>query len=253
MVIQLTRQLKDIDVVILSGGLGTRLRPTIKDKPKGLAPVNGRPFLDILVDNLLMYGFHRFVFCVGYLGKQIIRHFGERDDCQIVFSVEEIPLGTGGAIKNAKEKINSDIFLVLNGDSFCEVDYHAFLEFHINNRASISIVLTNVDEARDFGSVIIDHACRMVSFNEKAKNESCLINAGIYLLERRVLTLVSEEQTVFSLERDFFPKVIEKYPCYGYEVSSRLWDIGTSERYKKACRHLADRDTGQSAAFFVST
>ena len=230
-------QCKDIDVVILSGGLGTRLRPSIKDKPKGLVPVNGRPFLDILVDNLLLFGFHRFVFCVGYLGKQIIRHFGTRNDCQIVFSEEDSRLGTGGAIKKAERKIESDIFLVLNGDSICEVNYDAFFEFHINRNSLISMVLTIAEKSNDYGSVIIDSTSRISSFNEKDdKNGSYLINAGIYFMRKEILGYMHKEKA-FSLEYDFFPQVVKKYPCYGFSVSSKLWDIGTPTRYKEMCNN----------------
>ena len=230
---------ENMDVVILAGGLGTRLRPSIADKPKSLAPINDRPFVDILVDHLLSFGFQRFVLCVGHLKEQMVCHFAGRDDCRIDFSVEETPLGTGGAVKHAIDKINSDIFLVLNGDSFCELEYKDFLAFHEAKNASISIAVAEVDESRDFGSIILDDDCRIVSFDEKGKNASRLVNAGIYIFGRNVLNSLHDMEKVFSLERDFFPKVVKKLPSYGYKASSKLWDIGTPERYEAFCEHYS--------------
>lgn len=229
-----------MDVVILAGGLGTRLRPSIADRPKSLAPIADRAFVDILVDYLLSYGFQRFVFCVGHLKEQMICHFDGRDDCQIEFSVEETPIGTGGAIKKAGNKINSDIFLVLNGDSFCEIDYKSFLEFHVKKSAALSIAVSEMDGTREFGSIILDNNCRIVSFDEKSDVPSCLVNAGIYIFGKDVLHRLHDMQAAFfSLEGDFLPKAIKAIPSYGYKTSTKFWDIGTPERYHAFCKRFS--------------
>ena len=228
---------ENLDAVILAGGLGTRLMAKISGTPKVLAPVSDRVFLDILVASLIVHGFRRFIFCVGYLGEQIIGHFQSREDCRAVFSVEETPLGTGGAIKNAIGKVNSEMLLVLNGDSFCALNYGEFFVFHEAKKAVISIAVSELEETGEYGSITLDQDCRIVSFDEKtrAAHASSIISAGIYLFGRDAMDALSAFPRVFSLERDFFPTMVKTHPCYGYRASGKLWDIGTPERYGAFC------------------
>ena len=120
----------EIDVLILCGGAGSRLRPLISDRPKGMALIKGRPFLDIRVDDLLKQGFERFILCVGHLKEQIIDHFKARNDADFKFSEEGLLLGTGGAIQNALSMVYSNPVLILNGDSICAVNFGELLQFH---------------------------------------------------------------------------------------------------------------------------
>ena len=229
----MTADLKEIDVVILCGGLGTRLRPVVSDRPKVLAKIGENTFLDILIDSLTKQGFNNIILCVGYLKGQIKNHFDYDKDYSIMFSEEKEPLGTGGALKKTRSLIKSNPFMVMNGDSICKIDFRKFYDFHINKKALLSMALVRTKAAQDFGSVILDDSQRITSFMEKvASKDECLINAGIYLMQKDVFSYMPDENH-FSLEYDFFPKLIED-KCFGFMINSELIDIGTPERYEKA-------------------
>lgn len=229
--------LREIDVVILCGGLGTRLRPVISNRPKVLAKIGERTFLDILINDLTLFGFRNIILCVGYLKDQIKNHFNCNKDYNILFSEEEEPLGTGGALKKAKSLIKTSPFMVMNGDSICKINFHDFYDFHTSKKASLSMALARAKTAQDFGSVILDDLNRITSFKEKvASKDECLINAGIYLMQKNVFSLMPDEDN-FSLEYDFFPKLIED-KCFGFIIDSELLDIGTPDRYEKAIHSI---------------
>src|SRR3989344_3873475 len=158
--------LSDIDVFILSGGVGTRLRSVVHDRPKVLAEIGGRPFLDILLEDLFLWGFQKIHLGVGHMKEHIIDQY--QSDPRILFSEEEKALGTGGAVKHAAPLFTSEHVLVMNGDSFCEVDYRRLYEFHLKRKALMSIVLTRASDRTDAGNVIIDEKKRIVNFKEKA-------------------------------------------------------------------------------------
>lgn len=231
-----SRSTTAIDVLVLCGGAGTRLRPLISDRPKGMALIGGRPFLDILVDDLLKQGFRRVIFCVGHMKEQIIDRYKIRYDAEYLFSQEDVPFGTGGAVQNALPLVCSDSFLVMNGDSHCCVDLGRFYSFHQSMAANASFVLTQVNERHDGGIFGLDETQQIRFFLEKSKvsgQEDCFINAGIYLLQRESI----EFQVMtppFSLENDVFPKLVKTKRCFGFVVKSELVDIGTPERYRKA-------------------
>jgi NDP-sugar pyrophosphorylase family protein len=149
-----------LDALILCGGLGTRLRPVLAGRPKGLAQIRGRPFLDVLVARLLRRGLTRFIFCAGYGADQIAAHYARRDDAEFVMSLEERPLGTGGAVRQALPLLRSDPFFVMNGDSFCDVDYEALYRFHLQKRAALSIVVVPPGTRDDVGTIALnqDHS-----------------------------------------------------------------------------------------------
>jgi len=225
-----------VDALILCGGSGTRLRPVIADRPKGLALIGGKPFLDILIEDLLQQGVRRIIFCVGHLGDQIISRYAGRAGAEYLFSREGVPLGTGGAIRNALHLSRGSPFLVMNGDSLCQVALEKFLAFHQGMSASLSIVLTRPDERHDGGMVYLDENQRIRTFLEKSSDRSRdggLINAGIYMLQRDSIEHC-HLSSPFSLEYDVFPQLVGTAPCFGFVVESRLTDIGTPERYQKA-------------------
>lgn len=226
----------EIDVVILCGGLGTRLRPVISDRPKGLALVAGRPFLDILVDELLGKGLRRLVFCTGHGGEQIAAHYCGRNDAEFVFSPEPSPLGTAGAVRNALVHVRSDPFIVVNGDSFCEVAYSELLAFHERRHSSLTIVITPASERKDVGLIVLGDNDQILSFSEKRgswEGGVCYVNAGIYVMQHS-LVVGLQVATQLSLENDVFPKAARDGHCYGYRASGSLTDIGTPERYRAA-------------------
>ena len=226
----------EIDVLVLCGGVGSRLRPLISDRPKGMVLIGGRPFLDILVDNLLKQEFRRIIFCVGHLKEQIIDRYKYRNDAEFCFSEEDVLLGTGGAIQNALSIVHSNPVLVMNGDSICRVNFGELLQFHRAKASSATFVLTDPQERYDGGIVFIDGCNKVQSFLEKTSSKPPFdgyINAGIYLLELACLEF-SGLQPPFSLEYDIFPSLIKSNSCYGFVVESQLVDIGTPERYLKA-------------------
>lgn len=223
-----------IDVVILVGGLGKRLRMLVSDRPKPMADVKGRPFLDILINYVSCYGFRRIILCTGYMGSLVREHYQKvADGIEIVFSNEKEPLGTGGAIKNAKDLIRSNPFLVMNGDSFCAADLCNFVDFHEKMNALLSIVLTHSDTAEDYGSVVFNSSHRITSFSEKVPcSEKSSINAGIYLMNQDIFSHMPQKKR-FSLEYDIFPGIAGNR-CFGFVTKMQLTDIGTPERYYAA-------------------
>ncbi len=232
-------KLSNTDVVILCGGMGSRLRSVVDDRPKPMAEINDKPFLDILIDSFAKFGLRRFVLCAGYM-SDIIRDYysGRAGSQEFVISDEHKPLGTAGAIKNAAEHIRSDSFLVANGDSFCSVDLTAFHEFHSARHALMSMVVIETQNTGDCGLVSLDDSQRIVGFEEKnQQSQSSYVNAGIYLFQREALPLIPTD-TGFSLERELVPKMIDS-GCYGFVTQGRLFDIGTPERFAAAIEHLA--------------
>lgn len=224
-----------IDVVILAGGKGSRLQAIVSDRPKPMAEINGRPFLDILLNHFRGMGLGRFILCTGDRADFIEDYYKKKGEGDISFSRESIPLGTGGAIKNAEALINSDPFFVVNGDSFCPVDLPQFTKFHAQKKSLLSIILIESDNTNEFGSVYIDHSNRIIGFEEKKEKDGMsYINAGIYLFKKETLCTIPANAK-YSLEYDLFPKLVGK-EIYGFPTKERLIDIGTPERYEEAKR-----------------
>lgn len=231
--------IKNTDVYILCGGLGKRLKSVTKNKPKPMVKVGNKAFLDIIIDHMAGFGFRRFILGIGYkteVFKKYYKNFKSKD-LNIEFCEEKTPLGTGGAVKKAKSLIKSNLFLVLNGDSFCKFDPLDFLKFHKKKKAVVSILLGKVSSGGDYGRVKFDKASRIIDFNEKdSQAKNCLINAGVYVFDKTAFGLMPR-QKVFSLERDFFPKLVGKN-CFGYTKSGFFIDIGTPERYLNANKYF---------------
>jgi NDP-sugar pyrophosphorylase family protein len=205
-----------------------------------MALIGGRPFLDILVEDLLKQGFRRIIFCVGHLKQQIIDRYKIRDDAEYIFSKEDSPLGTGGALQNALPLVRGDTFLVINGDSLCKVDFESFYSFHQEKAANASFVMTQVNERHDGGVFGLNEAQQIIFFKEKSIvdcHNDCFINAGIYLLQRDSIEFPIMTSS-FSLEYEIFPKLVKTKFCFGFVVKSELIDIGTPERYRKANKDL---------------
>jgi len=228
-----------IDVYILCGGLGKRLRKLSLNLPKPMIPVRGKPFLDILIDYMYSFGFRRFILGTGYKADIIRKYYtnNPKKNVSIVLSKESKPLGTGGAVKKAQKLIKSNIFFVLNGDSFCDFNPLIFLKFHKSKNSSLSILLRKINNGKDYGEVNFDKSFRILGFNEKNKKaKQCWINAGVYLFDRKAFNFMPVKKA-FSLELDFFPQMI-KNKIYGYTKSGCFLDIGTPERYLTVERYL---------------
>ena len=232
---------KSLDAMVLAGGFGTRLGGLIGQTPKPMAAIRGRPFLDLLVDDLVAQKVTRIILCVGYLREQIVAHYRARSDAEILFSEETVPLGTGGAVKGAARLVRSDQVLILNGDSYCNVRIGDFFAFHESKMAEISMVLANSGSRVDAGSVDVAGDGRILRFVEKsAASRTPFINAGIYLMPRS-LPATWTFPVPFSLENDVFPRAALNGKCFGFRVESELIDIGTPDRYREAQDRLAGK------------
>ncbi len=227
-------KLKDVDVILLCGGMGTRLRSAVSDRPKPMAAVGKRPFLDGLIEQFKSFGARRFILCTGYMSEFIEDYYSRGGfEVEVLISKEHEPLGTGGAVKNAGSLITSRNFIVANGDSFCDVDLEGLYGEHLRNRAAATITLTRPDGRVDVGTVSIDGSGRILNFAEKeATGGELFVNAGVYVFNEDVLSLIPPEKKV-SLENDVFPS-LDKNIFHGYVSQASLLDIGTPERLKKA-------------------
>jgi D-glycero-alpha-D-manno-heptose 1-phosphate guanylyltransferase len=223
------------DTLILCGGLGTRLRPVVSG-PKALVEVAGRPFLDVLVDELVRGGLRRFVLCTGYGSEQIASHYRGRTDAEFWLSAEDQPLGTGGAVMHALPVTRSDPIVILNGDSFCRLNYAKLLESHQRNCALLTIVATPLAGRDDAGTICTDRDGRIIEFAEKPARDIggiLHVNAGIYVMQRKALEYAPHRRA-FSLERELFPAAVEAGRCFVFSASGPLIDIGTPERLQAA-------------------
>ena len=233
--------LRDTDVLILCGGLGKRLRKEIGKSQKVMAKVHGYPFLDHVIRYLKNEGFRRIILCTGYQAKIVEKYYQVHNQgLMIEFSEEKIPLGTGGAVKNARRLIRSNPFFVLNGDSFCSVKFNSFIKFHQSKQAMAAIVISPTKERDDFGSIVLDQSSKIKAFKEKSPTATGhFVNAGIYCFTQDIFSLMPKDKN-FSLEYDFFPRLVRKR-LFGFKVKTRFMDIGTPQRYKEAKSILGKR------------
>jgi NDP-sugar pyrophosphorylase family protein len=229
------------DAIILCGGAGLRLRSIIGNAPKGMAEVAGRPFLELLLRQLRRHGFERAVLAVGYQRDVIYSCFGENAfGLRLAYSIETSPLGTGGALRNAADLIESENVLIMNGDSYTGADLRSFAADHRNTGADASVLLVPPDGRGDCGSVRLDGTGRVVSFAEKqGLSGEAYVNAGIYLVSRQMLYAIPAGAEV-SVERNSFPEWLRqgKY-IRGVIYPGQCIDIGTPERYQIAQDILA--------------
>ena len=236
--------LASVTAAILAGGMGTRLRSVVADRPKVLAEIRGRPFLAYLLDQLAGAGVRTVVLCTGYLGEQVQAMFGDSyGSLRLVYSQESSPLGTAGALRLALPLFKAETVLVMNGDSFCEANLRAFWAWHCARSADATLLLTRMLDTKRYGRVHVDEDGLVLRFDEKGQNGGPgWINAGIYLLNRRLLLTIPSSGAV-SLEREMFPAWIGR-GLYGYRSEGRFLDIGTPEAYILAERFFTLERTG---------
>jgi len=226
--------LYNITAVILAGGLGTRLRGVVSDRPKVMAEINGRPFLYYLLDQLISFGIEQVVISTGFMADVIEGTTGcSYNGLQIFFSREATPLGTAGAAKLAGHAIETDQCLVINGDSYTEYDLGSLFMYHKHEEANITILVKSVEDTARFGSIQINDQNKIEKFIEKRPNKnSNLINVGIYIMKTSVLQKIPNK-IPYSLEYDFFPSMICQ-GIYGFKINGKFIDIGTPKSYLKA-------------------
>lgn len=226
------------DTVILCGGLGTRLRSVVGDRPKPMAVVAGRPFLVLQMEHLATFGFRRFVLCVGFMAEFVEEYFRDsRLPFEVVIVREDQPLGTGGALRNALPSCRSKTVLVLNGDSFCAMDYAAMVtERHIPGDVGVAVV--RATGGTEYGGILLGPGDRIARFAEKDPAVGALhVNAGVYVFGRDVIESL-DRRVPLSLEREVFPDLAAQSRLWAREVDGPLLDIGTPERYEQAREEL---------------
>lgn len=224
-----------LDAMILVGGRGQRLQSVVNDRPKPMAEVAGRPFLEWLLKGLQAQGMRRVILCTGHKGEMVEKYFGDGKlwNLEIQYSPEPVPLGTAGAVRNALDLIENNQFLVLNGDSYCRFNLKQLVNSHITKKASITMWLVIVDDCRRYGSVQIGKDGAVQAFQEKSSVQSSgLINAGIYLMARDIGETIPKGQA-YSLETDFFPRFVGR-GLYAVAGEPPFIDIGTPESFAGA-------------------
>ena len=229
-----------MQAVILAGGLGTRLRPVVSDLPKAMAPVGGRPFLEYLLDNLREQGIRDIILAVGHLRDTIISHFGNSwRGLNIGYSIETVPLGTGGALKKAALGMPDVPTVVMNGDTWLELDLEAMLAAHQRFGADITVAVRHVPDIARYGAVAIAENC-ITGFSEKGMTGPGFINAGVYLLMPSLFGRLSLSDE-FSFEHDILVRYVRDLRIGAFPTTGRFIDIGVPGDYK-----LAEHILGQT-------
>ncbi|RLD56506.1 MAG: D-glycero-D-manno-heptose 1-phosphate guanosyltransferase [Bacteroidetes bacterium] len=224
------------EAIILAGGFGTRLKEVIgEDIPKPMAPVDGRPFLEYLFKYLDKWGVERLILATGHKHEVIEAHFGDRFNKQeIVYSREEEPLGTGGAVKKAMEYVNGYSGYIINGDTYFDVNLWKLANSFRAKEAESVMALRKMADVSRYGSVKIDLDNRITEFTEKGSQTGMgFINGGTYILERKAF-LDLDLPDIFSLEKDYFEQHYNKLRIFGVRCYSYFLDIGIPEDYEEA-------------------
>ena len=227
-----------MEAILLCGGLGTRLRSVVSDRPKPMADIAGKPFLHYLVKMLSESGVKHLIFALGYMGEQIEAYFqsGEDYGLSISYSYEDSPLGTGGAIRNALSNVSGENVLVLNADTYFHTDYESLLREQLKNKSAMTIAGRKIEDISRYGAILKDESGRILRWNEKMSSDQVEtprpgeINGGIYVMQKSLIEKIPEGKQ--SLENDCIPAWLEDglylqaIPSDGY-----FMDIGIPEDY----------------------
>ena len=226
-----------MEAIVLAGGFGTRLKEVVPDLPKPMAPIAGRPFLEILLSMLARKGFTRVVLSLGFMSEKISSHFGDSYlGMALIYEVEDQPLGTGGAIRAALAHCRESHAFIFNGDTYLELEVDELEKLWQRNHNPVIVVRKVADTAR-FGRVeIIDG--RVIAFLEKGQPGLGLINAGCYVLPKDGLDGFPLDQP-FSIETEFFIKILQHIRFDGFITQARFIDIGVPVDYELAQNELA--------------
>ena len=227
-----------MEAIILAGGYGKRLRKVVKDVPKPMAKIGSIPFLEIIIKKLIRSGFKHIILSLGYLSEQISSYFGSNyENIQISYSFEEHPLGTGGAIKKAIEKVKNNYFYVFNGDTYLDLEIEK-LDMRFCQSENHIIVGKKLDDVSRYGMIISENGL-VKRFNEKRFMGSGIINAGCYVFRKDIIKQLPRKNN-FSLEYDFLPNLINQEEVILFISQGEFIDIGTPEDYKKAQKILSN-------------
>lgn len=230
--------MRPTEVIILAGGLGTRLRDAVPELPKCMAPVNGQPFIAFVIRNFKQQGISHFVFALGYKSDAFPDFLsGELQASEYTLSVEPEPLGTGGAIRLACAHTKTENVLVTNGDTFFRFDVSAMSALHDQQKASCTLALKKMQHFDRYGVVEKEEAGLVTGFKEKQYYESGYINGGVYILNTAAFTEKSLPEK-FSFEKDYLEKFYPEKKFYGHAEDGYFIDIGIPEDYARAQKEL---------------
>lgn len=222
-----------MDVVILCGGFGTRVKSISEDNPKSLIKIKNNPFINIIFDHFQKnLKIRKFILAAGYRGDKFFDQDFKNNNVEIV--IEKTPLGTGGAVLNCLELIKSDWFFVVNGDSMILADVEAFSKKVFESKNMSGILLREVKDGKRFGTVSVSNN-RVIDFQEKVNSSNKIVNAGIYLFNKSYFA-TKNFPTECSMEIDILPSMIED-GIYAYKSDEVYYDIGTVESYEESKKH----------------
>jgi D-glycero-alpha-D-manno-heptose 1-phosphate guanylyltransferase len=229
---------KIMECIVLAGGLGTRLRSLVYNIPKCMAPISSQPFLYFILKYLERQGITHVILSLGYKHEVVENYICENEwNFSFSFSVEDKPLGTGGAIKQALKYSNENNVWIINGDTFFNVDMVNMFNEHLTINADVSIALKKLTNFNRYGILKIDDKNRVISFNEKENCHIGLINGGIYLFNKRCdLFGISDEK--FSFETDILKKITSNTYIHGYISNGYFIDIGVPDDYIRVINEI---------------
>lgn len=226
-----------MDCIILAGGLGTRLRSVVPHLPKALAPIQGVPFLELVVQQLMHSGsVSKIILALGYLAEQVVQAF-RKSPFPIEFSCEQHPLGTGGATLEAMKKTTSNPVLVVNGDTYLDISVANMLCFHREKGADATLAYRKSDRAERYGTLELSTEGQILGFREKMCSEGA-INCGFYLFNRTLFDNLPFDNS-FSLEQEAFPHFLN-YKIFGFCHEGLFIDIGTPDAFAQSQELLRD-------------
>lgn len=226
--------------LILAGGFGTRLRSVMSDYPKPMAPVNGRPFLEYLMDYWIGQGVSSFILSVGYMKQVIIDYFGYcYQGKSLSYAVEEFPLGTGGGLLWAARELE-ETFLVCNGDTFFAVNLADLMSFHVEKESGWTMALVSTHESDRYMDVDVQADGRIRSLRSRVNRSEGLSNGGVYLVDPSVFQqLDAEPGQNMSLENEILPHLLAVGSrLYGLQFDNKFIDIGVPEEYLRVAQFL---------------
>jgi D-glycero-alpha-D-manno-heptose 1-phosphate guanylyltransferase len=221
------------EVIILAGGLGTRLREAVPELPKCMAPVNGKPFIAYVMDHFQKQGVNNFIFALGYKSEAFESLLSSLSNINYQLSTETEPLGTGGAIKLACSVAVSENVLVTNGDTLFKADVKAVSDFHEKIKADCTLSLKPMQQFDRYGVVELNKENGIASFKEKQFYDSGYINGGLYALNRNKF-LSEQLPDKFSFEKDYMEKLYNQRRMFGIVQDEYFIDIGIPQDYAKA-------------------
>nr|Q9AGY6.1 RecName: Full=D-glycero-alpha-D-manno-heptose 1-phosphate guanylyltransferase; AltName: Full=D-alpha-D-heptose 1-phosphate guanylyltransferase [Aneurinibacillus thermoaerophilus]AAK27852.1 D-glycero-D-manno-heptose 1-phosphate guanosyltransferase [Aneurinibacillus thermoaerophilus] len=226
-----------MEAIILVGGLGKRLRSVVSELPKPMAPIDNKPFLHYIFWYLNKQGIDQVILSTGYKHEMIETYFGNRyHGISINYSIEQEPLGTGGAIKKAFRKTTEENVVIINGDTLFLVDLRKMFERHISFKADLTLALKPMKEFERYGTVITRDS-RVIAFKEKGYHSEGNINGGVYIANKAIFECESLSEK-FSFEQDFLEKEFLQKKFYGFISDAYFIDIGIPDDYRKAQKEL---------------